>query len=420
MTAFIFYRLSNLSELTLRPIQLWRSYLWLIQRFAWSLVLVLFSVQSHTLELPEGFQIHGFASQGYILTSDNNFFGDSDDQGSLDFTELGINASWLMARRFQLSGQLLSRRAGEGHEGDIQLDYGLADYNFLSAADRRLGVRIGRFKNPLGLYNDTRDVAFTRPGILLPQSLYFDRTRTLALSADGVEFYAEHRNGIGDFFLELGAGLPQVDDLDTELSLLGRDFPGDLDNDVSYIGRLLYERDGGRLRFGLSGALVNIGYQPNLVDPLERGSIRFQPWILSAQYNAERWSLTGEYALRRFKFQDFGAIPDMEFDGESYYAQFTYRINSNWEAMLRYDLLYSDRDDRDGREFEARTGRPAHTRFAKDWTVGLRWDVTPTLMLRTEVHRVDGSGWLPPQDNPDTLSIKRRWELFGILASYRF
>ena len=50
--------------------------------------------------------------------------------------------------------------------------------------------------------------------------------------------------------------------------------------------------------------------------------------------------------------------------------------------MARYDALFTDRNDRDGLKFKARTGVPANTRFAKDWTVGMCFDLTPSIMLR--------------------------------------
>ncbi len=37
-----------------------------------------------------GIDIHGFASQGYINTTEHNFFGDTKN-GSLDFNEVGLN-----------------------------------------------------------------------------------------------------------------------------------------------------------------------------------------------------------------------------------------------------------------------------------------------------------------------------------------
>lgn len=392
-------------------------------RCAGALVVMLWTDLAPAVERPAALQIHGFASQGFILTSDNDFFGDSDGGGgSFDFTELGLNASWRPVPKLQFSTQILSRRAGESDDGDIQLDYALADYSFISTTENLLGLRGGRIKNPLGLYNDTRDVAFTRPSILLPQSIYFDRTRDLALSADSIQLYGEHRPGTSAIGFQFSAGRPRVSDEETELAFLTRDFPGELDEETSYIGRIMYEQGGGRIRLALSAAQVNIDYAPGAAFPndLLPGSIRFEPYIFSAQYNAESWSLTGEYALRRSSFENLGLIPDMTFTGESYYLQASYRFLPNWEALFRYDALFTDRDDRDGEEFASVSGRPAHTRFAKDFTVGLGWNITQSILVRAEYHNVDGTAWLPIPDNPDTSATVEHWDMFLLQASFRF
>jgi hypothetical protein len=152
---------------------------------------------------------------------------------------------------------------------------------------------------------------------------------------------------------------------------------------------------------------------------LEAGEFSFSPLLFSAQYNAERWSLTAEYERRPVSLKKFGPLlPDTEYTGESYYLQGSYRFNSSLEGVLRYDVLIWDRDDPDGEEFAALTGIPAHRRFAKDWTVGLRWDLLPSFMLQAEYHRVDGTGWLSELENPD--GFERRWDLFAVMASYRF
>jgi hypothetical protein len=151
--------------------------------------------------------------------------------------------------------------------------------------------------------------------------------------------------------------------------------------------------------------------------------IHFTPVVLSAQYNAERWSLTSEYALRNLEYKNFGAIPHLNFTGESYYFQGVYRFTPEWEAIVRYDALFTDRDDRNGKKWAsspAGGGRPAYSRFAKDVTVGLRWNVTPEFMLRAEYHRVNGTGWLSTLDNPVPGDLSQNWNLFSILGSYRF
>jgi hypothetical protein len=390
-------------------------------------ITILFWFVLNTARAAEPFdslRIHGFLSQGYFLTSENNIFGSSSNGGSFDFTEAGLNASWTPITDLRLAGQVLFRRAGSGHENDVELDFALLDYTIHSTADSRFGIRLGRFKNPLGFYNDTRDVVFTRPTILLPQSIYFERTRELSLSADGVLLYGEYRGTLGNFSLEIGAGIPRGDNLDTELALLGSDYPGEIRSKLSYIGRLGYEREGGKYRAAISSSRVDVRYNPRLFPPDDLPPLKdiFTPVIFSAQYNEHKLSLTTEYAIRRIQRSslDFGQPFSLDVTGESYYLQAEYRLHPNWQAILRYDVLYNDRDDRHGKKFQAATGLPTHTQFAKDWTFGLRYNVTSSFLVAAEYHYVDGTAWLPIQDNPDPLDRKQRWSLFALLAGFRF
>lgn len=372
--------------------------------------------------LPGDLQIHGFVSQAYILTSHNDVFGNSDKGGSFGFTEAGLNASLRPLPKLLVSAQVLSRRAGEGNTGMPRLDFAFLDYRLYSHEANQFGIRVGRIKNPLGFYNETRDVAFTRPSILLPQSIYFDRTRNLGLSSDSVQLYGDIAHPtLGTFFTQFGVALPVVDDRDTESSLLRLEQPGRLTREVGYIGRGIYETNDKRIRLAVSGTWVNIGYDPGKMDTLGPGSIQFSPVYFSAQYNAERWTLTSEYALRHFVYKDFGRA-NRDFFGESFYFQGEYRFTPKFEGIVRYDVLFTDRSDRNGKEFAANDPlhQPAYSRYARDITVGLRWNVTPEFMLRAEYHHVTGTAWLSTLDNPLRMSTDRTWDLFAVQASYRF
>ena len=382
-------------------------------------------------EVFEGFQVHGFLSQGYFLTTNNNLFGSSERGGSLDFTEIGVNASWAPWPNLLLAAQVLSRRAGEAAENEPELDFALLDYAALATAERRLGARLGRVRLPFGLYNDTRDVAFTRPSILLPQSIYTEQTRELSISGDGAMFYAEERSPWGNLLLEVGPFFPRVDNENTEIAILGVDRPGNLDSRLSFMARLIYETPGEALRLAVTGARLESGYSPRFSPPRDfgHGNDLFEPVILSAQYNAEHWSLTGEYASQRIEDTEFSPDFDFDVDSESYYVQGIYRWDPHLELVLRYDVLISNVDDRDGTEFKAATDGlfPAHRRFAKDWTFGVRYNITSSLMVRAEYHNVYGTAWLNLQDQPGfpniedvVQSIDKKWDIFALLVSYRF
>ena len=378
--------------------------------------------QARSLNVGDSVQVHGFLTQGYFFTSDNRLFGTSDTGGSFDYTEAGLTGSWTPASDIRLASQVLFRRAGLGHENDVELDFGLLDYTVLSTPDYRLGLRLGRVKIPFGLYNDTRDVLFTRPTILLPQSIYADAQRDLSLSADGGLLYGDYRNDWGNLSFEWGMGIPRSTSVDTELGILGFDFPGSTDSKRSYVGRLSYDMQGGKYRLSVSSAWVDTRYESTF-EPgdLLAGKDLFSPVIFSAQYNLEKLSLTAEYAIRPVKDKGFGEEFDREIVGESYYLQGEYRFDEKWQATLRYDVFYNDRKDRHGKKFAAKGLYPAHTQFAEDWTLGIRYHVNPSFLIATEYHYIDGTAWIVPlQDNSDRQDLERRWHLFAVVAGFRF
>lgn len=372
----------------------------------------------HAQGMGDTFQVHGFMSQALILTDHNDFFGPSSDSGgSWEYTELGLNASIRPLDNVMVAGQVLSRKAGDYGDGwQPKLDYGIIDYQFVADERRAVGLQIGRFKNPFGFYNQTRDAPSTRPGILLPQSIYFDRSRSLGLASDGMTIYDEERFSNGTLYLQGGIGIPQVNS-DAEISLSSSN--PDLDGKLSTIGQVMYSHAGGKLNMGISVAEVRSDYQSRQDSGVD-GTFIFQPTILSFQYNAEQWSLTAEYEFQRKRLQDFARAEDnRSIDGESWYVQYQYRFTRQWQWLLRYDYTVNDRDDRDGGQYAKTGSGHDYSRFAKDITTGVQWSVTPAWRAQIEFHHVNGTGWLPRQDNRES-ETEQYWNMLMIQTSFSF
>lgn len=386
------------------------------------------------MELSDSSQIHGFASQGYVQSSDNRFMGDS-PSGSLDFTELGVNASVMLSNNLRASGQLLVRRAGDMYDGSPDLDYGLLDYTVTANESICSGVLLGRFKNPLGFYNDTRDVAFTRPSVFLPQSIYFDKVRNFILSNDGLQCYSEWFGMQDSFNLQLGFGRSPIDE-NVKYAyfggnpVTGEELEGDLEADgVTWVGRLLYELNGGQWRFALSGAegntlFKNSGSIAGLGEYPGNGEVRLEYYLASAQYNAEQWSLTAEWMREPIYWSEFpeGSPQNHSVTAEGYYMQGEYRLEKDWQLFVRYEAGFANRNDKDGKQASAATGGavPAYDFYSKDWIGGFRWDLNSNWMLRSELHAKQGTFTLSARENPDKSKLVKNWNLFALLLSYRF
>ncbi len=365
------------------------------------------------------YHIQGFAAQGLIGSTNNRFFGDSRDAVSTEFTEAGLHGSWQPLDPLRLSGQVLYRRAGESDRDGLRLDYAQADWQFYQTDVTQFGLKLGKVKLPYGLYNETRDVPFTRPGILLPQSVYVDNSRDLLLAAPGFFLHGASVRKYGATDFQLGWIRPNFDSESVEYVFLGNTRPGGLKGKGALGARLRWDTPTDTTLM-LTYADAKGDYLPGSLDPLAAGEVRFRNWLASVQQRLDTLTLTAEYAEPRLDLRGFGALPDTHRVVQAVYLQGEWRFRPAWELMLRHDIFYRDKNDKNGRQFQAATGLPAHTMFARDWTLGLRWDATPSLMLRAEYHHVDGTGWLPGLDNPDFLSREQRWNMWLLQAAYRF
>jgi hypothetical protein len=367
-------------------------------------------------------QLHGFLTQGAVFTTHNNFYGNTRDHVGLDFREIGLNFSAQPFSRLRLSAQGMSRWTGKTDVGEPWLDFALADLTLFNEENMRGGIRVGRIKNIYGLYTETRDVAFTRPGAILPQPIYFDRTRKFALAGDGFHLYGEFDvpGGVLDARFML-AQLP-INDEGSKSTIIGLGAHGDFEQDRMTPGfRILYETDNKRWRGGFTYLSLSQRYRPVKNDRFPESRLLLEPWIASLQYSGERLILTSEFSHRYTASSIVGrSVPATRVTSQNWFIQGQYRFLPDWELLLRYDNSIFDIDDAEGKRYAAATGRPAFTRFARDIVAGLRYDVTPSFMLRAEYHHVDGTAWLSPLDNPDPRELRRRWDMFIVLGSLRF
>ncbi|MHB1091691.1 hypothetical protein [Thiobacillus sp.] len=366
------------------------------------------------------YQIQGFAAQGLIGSTNNNFFGDSRDGVSTRFTEAGLHGTWQALDAVRLSGQILYRRAGESDQDGVRVDYAQTDWQFYQTEASQLGLKFGKVKLPYGLYNETRDVPFTRSGILLPQSVYVDNSRDLVLAAPGAFLHGASVQKYGALDFLLGWVRPDFDSPSLDYSFLGNTRPGKLEGKSALGARLRWDLPSDTTLM-VTYANARAEYAPGSSDTLAAGKVQFRNLLFTVQQRLDTITLTAEYGEPRFDTANFGPfLPSSRRVIQSGYLQGEWRFRPAWELMLRHDIFYRDKHDKDGHLFAAATGLPAHSMFARDTTLGLRWDATPNWMLRAEFHHVDGTGWLPGPDNPVFISREQRWNMWLLQAAYRF
>ncbi|NRB38532.1 MAG: hypothetical protein HRU20_08690 [Pseudomonadales bacterium] len=387
----------------------------------------------------KNWQYQSVITQGLTLTNHNNFYGDSQGSPSLEFTEFTVSGSYQFHPSSRLSAQTLYRHAGAIEE--LSIDYLLLDSQLFSNAESLFGARLGRYKIPFGLYNETRDVAFARQSVLLPQSLYTDSQRDLKLAAEGGQLYSSFFSEYGQWDLDLYYGAISLDNISGF-----SEFPPEatFSNEAVAGLRLLFESFNGDWRAAISALEGKVDIFFNLQDldagiPLSAdvdGEVKQAEVYFSLEYNWENWILSGEYRWNRrqtnfpvFTFpvpinpEDFAAgFVDFDLDlnikqyGQAYYVQGKYIFNPRWNVYLRWDVVYEDKNDKDGDEV---VGRPGYINFAKDLTLGVLWNINAHMLAGAELHKVKGTQWLSELDNPDPFDTDEDWLLWVMTFSYR-
>lgn len=130
-------------------------------------------------------QVHGFFSQGYVHTDENNWLTMNTSDGSAAMTDFGLNLSTAVTDKLRIGAQGYDRNLGQLGQYHPSLDWALVDYRFKNW----FGVRGGKVKTTIGLYNDTQDLDFLRPFALLPQGMYPADLRDATIAHVGGDVY---------------------------------------------------------------------------------------------------------------------------------------------------------------------------------------------------------------------------------------
>jgi hypothetical protein len=342
-------------------------------------------------------EVHGFASQGFLLTTDNNYLAKS-ERGSFEFSEAGLNVTRQLTDRLRMGLQLFARDLGPIGDYKVNLDWFYLDYRWKDW----LGLRAGRLKLPFGLYNDTADVDAAHSVALLPQSLYPTKNRDFLLAQTGVELYGYHELGTaGALDYRAYAGTIFLDAEPTPGSPIQV-----LDLTIPYVlgGRLLWETPVEALRIGASAQVLRL--ESDLLAPMPVSIvIPATLWVASAEYTPEDMLFAVEYSQWHVDLEtsDPMTFPEQKTVSRRGYAMFAYRLRDWLQPGAYYSLYIPDIDKTSGRD--ARQHDVAAT---------MRFDINDHWILKLEGHYLRGTAALDSSlnDNHPKSGLVNQWGMF--------
>jgi hypothetical protein len=368
-------------------------------------------------------EVHGFVSQGFLMTTDNNYLGHS-ERGSFELTEVGINFTKGLTDDLRVGVQLFAHDLGRLGNYQPTFDWYYLDYRL----DDWLGIRIGRTKLPFGLYNETNDIDAARVPVLLPQSVYPAGNRDFLLAQTGLELYGflplgaagsvEYRAYGGTLFLDTSnsnSAAGQISDFSVPYLVGGRlmwlppiqglQLGGSLQAlrlDLDFVpsaDTLQALQDAGQVPAGFGGVV-----EARVPAVLWVGSLEYtyNDFLFATEFS--RWSVDTESNLPAM-------VPESSVVSDRFYAMTSYRAKPWFTPGFYYSV------------FVPKSGETSHRKdYQHDFALTTRFDVNDHWLIKLEGHYMRGTAGLNAIENDNTppSALERNWGLFIIKTTAYF
>jgi hypothetical protein len=347
-------------------------------------------------------QFGGFASQGFLINSgDNDYFGDTSD-GTFDFREYALNASW-SAGKFRVGAQGFGQKLGDYGDDKITLDWAIVDYQ----ATQWFGVRAGRVKMPRGLYNEALDVDSVRPFVLLPQSVYDARLRDFNAALNGGMVYGnvslkklgslDYRFFYGDIPMSTDSGANDYFNNDVPYANVS------IGMDSVFGGSVFWNTPVNGLRAGFSYTSFE-EFTANRLVPIDipgygrieltmfKSADFYERHLFSVEYSRGDWLFAAEggFDEARYGIAVVGSKAEafIEFESTYAYVSAARRINDRLELGAYYS--YSKETSEIVPQTVSAITIPELTQH--DLALSAKYTVNDNWVLKLEGHYLDGAG----------------------------
>ena len=379
------------------------------------------------VQYDKSLQAEFFISQGIVSTSSNNVAG-SGKGISFDKREIGGIMSYQLSDNIDFRGMATIEDYGNRYKDNLHVEYALVDlHHDLPAYTTTVGMRAGRVKNTMGLFNDKRTNPFLRETDFPPQSLYRDQLKHSAVSGDGLQLYMTKVFNSSALDLEVSkfkAELyPQDDAVNVLLNIPMGSGEFSKSDVTSFHATYKIPEYGVILKY--DRLMLDFDYNANQSSPVSAivpsGNMKTRIEYLSARKYFDKFDITGEVV----KVTRSGELWNKILDGMNYGDPYAFNLvlryrQDNWTFIAGYNVWFTDINDRDGSKHEQNTGISRHRYYQQDLNFGIRYKFNENWLAKFEYHKMRGTNVLSIVENPHMNQMNPRWDLISASLTYRF
>jgi hypothetical protein len=334
-------------------------------------------------------QVHSFASEGFALTNQNNFLTMDTTNGAF-FTDFGFNVSSNITDKLRVGAQFYDRDIGHLQEWHPVLDWAVVDYRLTDW----FGIRAGKVKTALGLYNQTQDQEFVQTWALMPQSVYPLDLRSRTLTHTGLDIYGHiGLHSAGSLGYTIYAGKRPNDTRDgLYYAWAAQGYPNNAFTGKMAGTDLRWTPPVVGLLLGGSYAAINDKYHftdvANGPTPVAGTLNSTTMWTASAygEYSTGKWRFNAEYRRNLSKYfqvdPDPGQTEPFWYSDKGWFVSAAYQLSKKLEIGAYHSRYY----------FDVHSLPEASTHYIRDSVVTLHYTVNRFTSVKVEGHFMDGTG----------------------------
>ena len=341
-------------------------------------------------------QIHGFATQGFLYSSSNNYLSTNSSSGSLAWTDGVVSISDQLSDKLRVGLQMHMYQLGDFGGPSLQVDWASADYR----VNDQVRFSAGKVKTVVGLFNDTQDVDAVHLWALLPQGVYPIDNKSFDLAHYGADFYGEIPLGKqgGALSYRAYAGYRTVDLESGYVKSLNLMLPG-FEQSFGLPNALITDAPSGKVFGGdlrwqtpLKGFLIGSSASAeDMQGTAGAVSIRAARNLVTQEYaKFDRGKFLAAFEMKRMPVglsftanTAEGPIPvPNPVDWRSWYVMTSYRATKRFQVGTYYSHIV----DAGGGQ---NTSVSPH--YSKDWTISGRYDFDAHFYVKLEEHFLHGT-----------------------------